>query len=81
MLLVAPGERAGAQPFDEGVYSIDVSTPLSPEVQAFLPAIAPMHTCGPLGEAATRRMHSRITVAGSRAYLTTAGNVRVIDLE
>ena len=68
------------QTYQEGLYSIDVSSPLNPEVQAFLPANASLVPCMPLNDT-TRRMRTRVTVAGTRAYLRGAGAARVIDLE
>lgn len=45
-----------------------------------LPAIHGNYTCAPLGDS-VRRMRSRLTVAGTRAYLNMLGTVRVIELE
>lgn len=80
MLLATPGEKVGVQLYQEGLYSIDVSSPLTPEVQAFLPINGTLTSCTPLNDS-PRRMRARVAVAGSRAYLTGTGTVRVIDLE
>jgi hypothetical protein len=49
-------------------------------VQAFLPINGTLTACTPLNDS-SRRMRTRVAVAGSRACFTGTGAVRVIDLE
>jgi hypothetical protein len=80
MLLVTPADRVGVQPYGEGIYSIDVSNPSAPEIQGYFPVGGDTTSCVPLSDSA-RRMRAKITVAGSRAYYTSGGTLRTIDLE
>ncbi len=81
-LLITPADRLpAAQAFGEGIYSVDVSEPMSPEVMGYFPVNGDFTSCTPGGEMVPRRMHARITVAGTRAYFTSGGLLRVLDLE
>jgi hypothetical protein len=66
-----------------GVSAIDVSTPLSAALIGQYPMAADVlgSQCLPLGDSVFRRMRARITVAGTRAYLTTGGTLQVLELE
>jgi hypothetical protein len=66
-----------------GVSAIDVSTPLSAALIGQYPMAADVlgSQCLPSGDGVFRRMRARITVAGTRAYLTVGGTLQVLELE
>jgi hypothetical protein len=79
-VLLTPTRRVGVQTNAEGIYSVDISNPAQPEVQGFFPINGETSACAPLGDT-SRRMRARIAVSGSRAYYTSGGTLRTLNLE
>jgi hypothetical protein len=64
-----------------GVYSVDISTPLSPATQGLFPFVPGTASCTPPLEATNRTMRNNLALAGTRAYMEAISGLYVIELE